>query len=226
MLFDLRGRGRRRTIQAIYLTLAILMGGGLVLFGIGGNVSGGLVDAIQSDQGGDGGGLEDEVKAADKRVKRTPRNPAAWAALADARFRVAGQGENYDQAKGTFTDKGRQVLAGARTAWRRHLALAGKKPNANVATVMVQALGPNGLNDLPAAVEAQEIVVDSQEPNSNLYANLAVLAYQAGQTRKGDLAAARAVELAPKDQRSLLKDQLAQAKTSASGAAATTPPAG
>ena len=34
MLFDLRGRGRRRTVQVIYLSLAILMGGGLVLFGI------------------------------------------------------------------------------------------------------------------------------------------------------------------------------------------------
>ena len=27
MLFDLRGRGRRRTVQAIYLSLALLMGG-------------------------------------------------------------------------------------------------------------------------------------------------------------------------------------------------------
>ena len=40
MLFDLRGRGRRRTVQVIYLTLALLLGGGLVLFGIGGDVQG------------------------------------------------------------------------------------------------------------------------------------------------------------------------------------------
>ena len=46
MLFDLRGRGRRRTVQAIYLSLAILMGGGLVLFGIGSDQSGGIVDAV------------------------------------------------------------------------------------------------------------------------------------------------------------------------------------
>ena len=32
MLFDLRGRGRRRTVQAVYLSLALLLGGGLVLF--------------------------------------------------------------------------------------------------------------------------------------------------------------------------------------------------
>jgi hypothetical protein len=51
MLFDLRGRGRRRTVQIIYLSLALLMGGGLVLFGIGGATSGGLVDAIQGGSG-------------------------------------------------------------------------------------------------------------------------------------------------------------------------------
>ena len=37
MLFDLRGRGRRRTVQAIYLGLAILLGGGLIFFGVGEN---------------------------------------------------------------------------------------------------------------------------------------------------------------------------------------------
>ena len=46
MLFDLRGAGRRTTIKIVYLSLAILMGGGLVLFGIGGDVSGGLFDAF------------------------------------------------------------------------------------------------------------------------------------------------------------------------------------
>ena len=45
MLFDLRGR-RRRAVQGTYLMLALLMGGGLVLFGIGGSVSGGLLDAF------------------------------------------------------------------------------------------------------------------------------------------------------------------------------------
>ena len=50
MLFDLRGRGRRRTVQVIYLSLAILMGGGLVLFGIGSSSSGGLFDAFSSNR--------------------------------------------------------------------------------------------------------------------------------------------------------------------------------
>ena len=53
MLFDLRGSGRRRTVKIVYITLAFLMGGGLVLFGIGGGggISGGLVDAITERSG-------------------------------------------------------------------------------------------------------------------------------------------------------------------------------
>jgi hypothetical protein len=47
MLFDLRSRGRRRTVQAVYLGLAILIGGGLVLFGVGtGSGNGGLLNAF------------------------------------------------------------------------------------------------------------------------------------------------------------------------------------
>src|SRR5215213_9608544 len=74
MLFDLRGR-RRRAVQATYLMLAFLMGGGLVLFGIGGDVSGGLLNAFQ---GGGGGGsdsaLQDRVEREEERLQANPRN--------------------------------------------------------------------------------------------------------------------------------------------------------
>ena len=60
MLFDLRGSGRRRVVKVVYITLAFLMGGGLVLFGIGGGgaLSGGLVDAITNSNGGGGDGTD------------------------------------------------------------------------------------------------------------------------------------------------------------------------
>src|ERR687893_2239582 len=70
MLFDLRGR-RRRAVQATYLTLAILMGGGLVLFGIGGDVSGGLFDAF-SDRSGNTSS-DDTVE---KRIERNEERVA------------------------------------------------------------------------------------------------------------------------------------------------------
>ena len=46
MLFDLRGRGRHRTVQIVYTTLAVLMAAGLILFGVGSGLAGGLIDAI------------------------------------------------------------------------------------------------------------------------------------------------------------------------------------
>src|ERR671914_482748 len=69
MLFDLQGK-RRRVVQATYLTLAVLMGGGLVLFGIGGDVSGGLFDAFSDRQGGGGSNTlaEDRIERPDPRA--------------------------------------------------------------------------------------------------------------------------------------------------------------
>jgi len=64
------------------------------------------------------------------------------------------------------------------------------------------------------AVGAQEMVTQV-EPTQQTFANLAIFAYQAGQTRKGDLAAGKAVDLAPKDEQKDLKTQLDSAKTQA-----------
>jgi hypothetical protein len=216
MLFDLRGRGRRRTVQAIYLTLAVLMGGGLVFFGIGGEVSGGLFDAIGlTDQGGQQTSsselLKRQEEAALKRVRANPRDPAAWAQLTRIRYQQAGQGDNYDQQTGQFTAGGRRELAQATEAWERYIALAPRRPDPNVASLMVQAYGPLGINRAAQGVPAAEIVAQAR-PSAQTYFQLAAFSYAAGQTRKGDLAASKAVELAPADQRALVRSQLAAAK--------------
>jgi len=224
MLFDLRARGRRRTIQVIYLFLAVLMGGGLIFFGIGGNTAGGLFDAFKSGGSGGSGGnnrLEKTVERAEKRVHVQPRSAVAWAELARAQYQLAGLGENYDQNTGAFTAKGRTELRKVERSWDRYLALDPPKPNADLASLMVQAFSSTGLNRPAKAVTAQEIVVDGRPPSTGLYSTLAILAYQAGQTRKGDLAAGKAVELAPKDQRSTLRDQLKSAKQQATQPAGT-----
>lgn len=231
MLFDLRARGRRRAIKVIYLFLAVLMGGGLIFFGIGGSTSGGLFDAFKSNGGSSSGNttLEKNVEKAQKQVTAQPRNERAWIALTRAQYQVANLGENYDQNAGTFTPKGKTALRKVERSWDRYLALDPPKPDADLASLMVQALGPAGLSRLPKAVAAQEFVIDARPASAGLYTNLAVLAYAAGQSRKGDLASEKAVELAPKDQKSLLKEQLQQAKTQASGGSSsptTTQPAG
>ena len=99
MLFDLRSAGRRRTVKIVYITLAFLMGGGLVLFGIGGEVSGGLVDALTERGGGGDDASERFQQREDDALARTRRNPqdeAAWLALTRARVQLAGQGDNID----------------------------------------------------------------------------------------------------------------------------------
>jgi len=219
MLFDLRGRGRRRTVQAVYLTLAVLLGGGLILFGIGGDTQGGLVDAFTSDTQDNSGGIYAErIEAAEKRVQANRQDPAAWAALAKAQYQRISA-EEYDQNVGGFTPEGRAELATVRRSWNEYLKLDPQTPDDSLAIQMVQVLGDGGLRDYPAAVRAMEIVTEQREPATGLYQQLAYLAYAAGQNRKGDLAADRAVELAPKEDRASIEQNLEAAKTQAAQAA-------
>jgi len=222
MLFDLRARGRRRTIQVIYLFLALLMGGGLIFFGIGGNTSGGLFDAFKSNNGGSSSdsALTKKVETAEKRVQANRTDPALWAALTRAQYQVAGLGENYDQNTGTFTPKGKAALRKVERSWDQYMKLDPPKPNPDLASLMVQAFSPTGLNRPAKAVTAQEIVIDARPASTGLYSTLAILAYAAGQTRKGDLASSKAVDLAPKEQRQTVKEQLKQAKQQATAGAA------
>src|SRR5690242_20095197 len=216
MLFDLRGRGRRRTVQAIYLSLAIIMGGGLVLFGIGGATSGGLLDAIQGGSSSSNAGnvFQKRVDRLEKRVKTNPSDANAWAQLAVLRFQLATtSGENYDSTTGAYTPKGKAQLRQASAAWQRHLALAGEKPNITAAKDMVQAYGVTGLRNYAEAVKALEFVIDATpHPSYQTYAQLAVLAHGAKQDRKATLASDKAVALAPKAQRKTLKQQIAAAQ--------------
>jgi len=216
MLFDLRGRGRRRTVQVIYLSLAILMGGGLVLFGIGGgtDVQGGLFEAFSGSDSRSSGNdvVERKADKAEERVKANPKDAAALAELARLRFQLAGTGDNFNQEQGTYTKDGQASLRKSARAWERYLALEPKKADSNVAILMVNVYA--GLGQADKAVGAQEIVVEAQDkPNVGQYLQLARLAYAAGQTRKGDLARTKVLELAPADQREILKEQLDEAKT-------------
>ena len=215
MLFDLRGRGRRRTVQTIYLGLAILMGGGLVLFGIGGATSGGLIDAIQGNSGSSSAGdvFQKRVDTLEKRTTANPRDSRAWAELAGLRFQVATTGANYDQTNGVYTAKGKAELRQASAAWQRHLALSPDKPDTQVAKQMVQAYGVAGLREYGQAVKALEYVIDATpRPTYQTYAQLAVLAHGAKQDRKATLSADKAVELAPKSQRKAVRSQIKAAQ--------------
>src|SRR4051794_5297565 len=90
MLFDLKGK-RRRTVQGVYLTLAILMGAGLVLFGIGSSVNGGLSDLFN---GGGGSNQADKtiqkrIDTAEKQLQANPKNAVALGAVIRGHYQLA-----------------------------------------------------------------------------------------------------------------------------------------
>ncbi len=214
MLFDLRGRGRQNTVKIVYITLAFLMGGGLVLFGIGGNTNGGLVDAITgSNSGGDVGAdrYKKDIAAAKKTLAANPKDEVAYAKLVRAQVSLAGTGDQYNSATNKYTSAGEADLRDAATSWKAYQGIEPKDTDeeARVASRMVQAYA--ALGDLEELVNAQEVVAlnrDSVGP----YSALAQYAYLAGQTRKGDLAAKKAISLEDPDQRQQLKGDLAAAK--------------
>jgi hypothetical protein len=219
MLFDLRSPGRRNVIKVVYVTLALLMGGGLVLFGIGGEVSGGVVDAITGSNTGDDGSerFREREERALAATRANPSDAAAWAELARARFQLASVGENFDPETNAFTSAGKAKLRQATDAWERHVELA-DKPDDRLAATMAQAYIE--LDEPAQAAAAQEIITEAR-PKAGAFAQLAVYAYAAGQTRRGDLARDRALELTDRDQRDDLRAQLEQARAQATQAAAT-----
>jgi hypothetical protein len=207
MLFDLRGR-RRRAVQATYLTLAVLMGGGLVFFGVGGNVSGGLFDAFS---GSGGGGSADD--AAQKRIDRNERraangNTAAMEALIRDYYQLANSKNTPGATR--FPDEARPDLRSAGTWWQRY-AQAADKPHADTAIFAFRVYDVGALNQPKQAEEALRIVAAaSNEPVD--YIRLVQYATLAGDNRTADLAGQKAIDLAPKSEKAAVRAQVKQAK--------------
>lgn len=213
MLFDLRSRGRRRTVQGVYLFLAILLGGGLVLFGVGaGNGLGGLLNAFNG--GGSSSGqkavVSSQEQQAIKQTQENPSNPQAWANLLQARWTSAGQGADYNSSTGQFTKSGLNELSLATQAWQQYLKLE-KNPDPNLAILAARAYA--GQQNYAGEASAWDIETSADPTAVKGFECLAVSAYAAGQTRKGDLAAAKALTMVPKAQQALLKNDINQAKT-------------
>jgi hypothetical protein len=207
VLFDLKGR-RRRVVQGTYLLLAVLMGGGLVLFGIGGDVSGGLFDAFSDRSGSSNSLVEDRIEKNEDKVAANPKDKVALQALVRDWYQLAV--EEADPNTRQFTDEGKQRLAEADQAWQSYLE-ADKTPEASLAALMIQVYDPTALNKPAEGAEAAEIVATDQK-SAQAYLQLVQFAALAGQDRKADLAGRKAIELAPKNQRSTVKQLVEQSK--------------
>jgi hypothetical protein len=213
MLFDLRSRGRRRTVQVVYLGLAVILGGGLILFGVGaGNGTGGLLNAFTGNGSGNNQSqaISQQEKNALKQTKRNPDDVAAWGTLVNARWDDAATGSNYNSSTGAFSAAGKQELAATTVAWNHYAALT-KKPDPNLAQLAARAYG--NLGNYGAEAGAWEIASAADPNSAHGFECLAASAYAAKQTRKGDLALAKALTLTPKLSRATVKSQVQAAKT-------------
>jgi hypothetical protein len=223
MLFDLRGRGRRRTVQGVYLALAIILGGGLVLFGVGtGSGVGGLLDAFTNNGSNSNKPVISQAeKSAVRQTQLQPNSPSAWASLVQARYASAGQ--YASQTTGTYSSAGISELKGATQAWQRYLQLT-KTPDWTLAQLAARAY--SALSDFKNETAAWQIVTRANPNVATYFEDLAVSAWSGKQNELGDLASAKALSLTPKAQQSQMKLTLQQLKTRAASPSAATPSGG
>jgi hypothetical protein len=213
MLFDLRSRGRRRTVQFIYFGLALVMVGGLLLVGVGTGTSGGLLNAFTNNgsSSGQNQAISQAMKTAEKAVKEQPNSAAAWAQLLQAQYTAAGEGSNYDSTTNTYTASGKQELRDVTNSWVRYSSLS-SSPNADIAIFAARAYAQ--LGDYAGEANAWEMYTLAEPAQPKGFECLAASAYAAKQTRKATLAAAKAVSLTSKLEQLTVKQLLQDAKTS------------
>jgi hypothetical protein len=226
MLFDLRSPGRRRLIKTVYLFLALLIGVGLVGFGVGtGGSFGGLFSAAANGGGANGVGdakIVKQLAKAEKQAKAEPNSAAAWLKAGKAAYNLAVIPTNFSSTVG-YTTGGHAALDKMKAAWLHYLSLAPANPNVLFAQEVVAAFSfppptGTGIGDYPTAESAQEIVAE-QKPSATSYEFLSYYAYQAKKITAGDQAAAKAVALAPnKKQATTLRQTLLAVRAQVTGA--------
>jgi DNA-binding ferritin-like protein len=202
-------------VQITYVGLAVLMGGGLVLSGIGSSATGGLLDALVGN--GNGGGntdiekqYEKQITAADKRVAANPKDAAALSELVRAHFNLAQQ--KVDQTTGALTNDAKAQLQEADDAWTSYLALDPARIDPDLAAVALQMYEPGALGNPTKGVKPAQVIAADQN-TSDAYIKLVEVATRAGDTRTADLAEKKALSLAAtKDDKASVKEQIAQKK--------------
>jgi hypothetical protein len=220
MLFDLRSRGRRRTVRVVYALLALVMVVGLVGLGVGTGSSGGILNAGENSGSGGGSQIADQtLKKAIAAVKKHP-TAANWASLMSARWSDASSGSNYSSTSG-YSKSGKKQLRLAADAWQSYLKLADQKSDPNLLqNSFLAAEIYQNLTQFANEADAWNLaaqVTPGREAEKPLLC-LAYSAYAAKQTSKGDLAAAQVIRLLPKLQRLTEKAALKSASTSVTAA--------
>lgn len=155
-----------------------------------------------------------QVAEAQRAVRAAPKDPDALENLVRQHVRLAFVRGNV--TGDTIGPAGEAELRKAAVVWERYLALGPRRPDAQLATLMTRAFGASGLDEPRKAIRAMRIAAEqTKPPDASVYAQLAVLYYGQQQLRQGDLAARRAAQLTPLNQRSNLRRSLRQIRSQA-----------
>jgi tetratricopeptide (TPR) repeat protein len=209
------------------VALAVLMGGGLVLFGIGGGTSGGLLDGLGISGGGTSSDpqFDDRIERAQATLETSPDDEKALLSLAEAHFlRAQTELEVDEQGRQTVTEEAQSDYAAAIEAWETYLGTEPEKPDDSVAALVLRAYGYTiSLDDLPSelktevkgAYEAANVVAQSQ-PSFGTYLTLTQTALLAGEDKAAKEAEKKTLAEAPDESsKTAAKSQIASAKQQA-----------
>ena len=194
------------------------MGGGLVLSGIGSDVSGGLGDLFtaaaaattrpRSVAEADRGRGED--------AQPDPDNRAALAQIARGHYQLATA--DADPNTSEFATKARPELRATAEAWQRYdQAVAKPDPRSHARPSRPTTASPRlekeaaGRKKYARARRRGGVGSRRRSQGAELHPARAVR-HLAGQKRKAELAGKKAIELAPKDQKKQAKQPVEQAK--------------
>ena len=199
MLFDLGGK-RKRVVQVVYATLALLMGGGLVLLGIGGDASGGLLDAVglgSNSNSSDDPAFESQIERAEETLATNPEDERALLTLARLNFQSGNSATTTDESGSrVLTEESLADYEAALDAWQRYLDTNPRPPDDGVALLMSQVYESTWVSStsvseleerIDGGLEAAQIVADAR-PSYGTFITLGTWAYRSGDDRLGDQA--------------------------------------
>ena len=200
MLFDLRGR-RRRAVQATYLMLAVLMGGGLVLFGIGGDASGRPVRRVQRQRAAAAATsqLDKRIERQQERLKASPaeRGGAGRARAAELPGRVGADALGLEhvprRGQGRAAQGGR--VLGALPDGRRRRARPGPR------AARAERLRRERRSTSPARRRTRRACSRPTPTTRRATCCSCSTRSAAGDKRTAQLAAQKAIDLAPEGRR-------------------------
>jgi len=142
--------------------------------------------------------------AADQALAKTPGDPFAMADV--IRAAAAGAGNRVDTGTGRYRSSARRFLDRAAGMWPRYLRATRDRPDSTIASLMVGVYS-NGLNRPADAARAAEFVA-LDRPSAASYLSLAELASRAGDRRKAEVAAQKALELAEPGERARVRQAI------------------